>query len=151
MARVYSRKRGKSGSKKPVEKKTPTWIRHTPKEVEMLVVKMAKAENSPSQIGLHLRDAYGIPDVKTVCGKKITQILDEKDLRTELPEDLISLIRKAVMVRKHIEKNNQDNTAKRGLKITESKILRLVRYYKSNERLPDTWKYDPKKAQLLLE
>ncbi len=151
MARVYSRKKGKSGSKKPVVKKTPSWLRHSSKEVEMLVIKLAKSGKTTSQIGLHLRDVYGIPDVRIVCDKKITQILADKKLTTELPEDLLSLIKRSVSVRKHLEKNKQDKTAKRGLQITESKILRLVKYYKGTGKLAIEWKYDPAKAQLLLE
>ena len=42
MARMYSGKRGKSGSKKPLKKTAPSWVRLSAKEAEMLIVKMAK-------------------------------------------------------------------------------------------------------------
>ena len=61
------------------------------------------------------------------------------------------LIRRAVMVRKHLEENRKDMTAKRGLQLTESKIKRLIKYYKKNGKLASEWKYDPERAGLFIE
>lgn len=151
MARMHSRARGKSGSTKPSEQKKPTWITQSPKETELLIVKYAKDGKSASQIGLHLRDEYGIPDVKLAIGKTITQVLAEKKLTAEIPDDLMALIRKAVLVKKHQETNKNDMTAKRGLRLTESKINRLVKYYKATGKLPQSWKYDPERIKLYVE
>ncbi len=151
MARMHARSKGVSGSKKPVKKTVPGWIRYKPREVELLIGKIAKEGKSPSQVGLHLRDTYGIPDVKTLTGKKITKILKEKNLLTEVPEDLRSLIKKSALIRKHMAENKQDNTALLGLQLTESKIKRLVKYYKISGRLPISWKYDPSKSSTYLE
>ena len=150
MARMYSRKKGKSRSKKPLEIKKHSWITYSPKEVEMLIAKLAKEGKKPSQIGLMLRDIYGIPDVRSITKKTITQILKEKNLAGEIPEDLLMLIKKAILIKKHTEKNKHDKTAKRGLQLTESKINRLVRYYKKKGRLPKDWKYNIDKATLYL-
>jgi len=151
MARKYSGAKGKAGSTKPSKLQAPTWIQHKPKEIEMLVVKLAKEGKSASAIGLHLRDAYGIPDVKAATGKNITKILKEKSLEKEIPEDLMAVIRRAVHLRKHMQANKQDMTAKRGLLLTESKIKKLVKYYKTAGRLPLTWRYDPERIKLLVE
>ena len=151
MARMHSRDKGVSGSTKPSKKTSPSWLMYKPKEIELLVVKYAKEGKSASQIGLTLRDKYGIPDVKTVTKKSITQILKEKKLEKEIPEDLMALIRKAVLIRKHMGVNNKDMTGKRGLQLTESKIKRLTKYYKSKGRLPLEWRYDPKRIRLLVE
>ncbi len=151
MARMYSRKKGQSGSKKPAGKTSYSWLGYKPKEAEMLIVKMAKEGKSPSQIGLVLRDSYGIPDVRKLLKKKITDVLESKKLLGELPEDLLSLIRKDVSIIKHLEANKQDMTALRGKQLTESKIKRLVNYYKKKGRIPETWKYDPKKAGMFVE
>jgi small subunit ribosomal protein S15 len=148
MARKYSGAKGKAGSKKPIKKVVPAWVRYGAKEVEMLIVKLAKEGQSPSQVGLHLRDVYGIPDVKTLCKKSITQILTEKKALGQIPEDLQALIRKLILIKKHLEENKIDEVAKRGLHITESKIQRLSKYYKSTGRLPAEWKYDVSKAKL---
>jgi small subunit ribosomal protein S15 len=151
MARMHSRKRGKSSSKKPTTVKTYSWLSYKPKEVEMLIVKMAKEGKAPSQIGLTLRDSYGIPDAKVLIKKKITDLLKDKGLLKELPEDLMALIHKDVALLKHFESNRQDKTALRGIQLTESKIKRLVKYYKSVGRIPEEWKYDPKNAGMYLE
>ena len=42
MARMHSRKKGKSGSKKPPIKFIPKWVRYKKEDVEELVVKLAK-------------------------------------------------------------------------------------------------------------
>src|SRR3989344_558016 len=146
MARMYSRKRGKHGSKKPAKKTAPSWIRYKAKEVELLIAKLAKEGKSSSQIGILLRDVYGIPSVLALCGKSIGTILQEKKLLSEVPEDLTALFRKYAAIRKHIEANKHDETAARGLHLTESKIGRLTKYYKRNGRVPETWKFDTETA-----
>jgi len=151
MARMYSRKKGKAGSTKPSKKAIPSWMRYKPKEIELLIVKLAKEELTPSQIGLHLRDVYGIPDAGVVLKKKITQLLKEKNLTQAMPEDLASLIKRAILIKKHMEQNKKDMSAKRGLQLTESKINRLVKYYKKTKRLPMDWKYDPGNVRLFAE
>tara|TARA_Y100000031_G_C8140523_1_gene347349 strand:+ start:143 stop:598 length:456 start_codon:yes stop_codon:yes gene_type:complete len=151
MARMHSRKKGKSGSTKPVAKKAPSWLQFKGKEVELLVVKYAKEGKTPSQIGTYLRDVHGIPDIAIVTKKSITAILEEKKLLKELPEDLMALIKKAVLVRKHLEANHKDMPGKRGLQLTESKINRLVKYYKRTNKVAKSWKYDPEKVKLQIE
>ncbi|MFH1650273.1 MAG: 30S ribosomal protein S15 [Candidatus Woesearchaeota archaeon] len=151
MARMHGRARGKSGSTKPVEPVAPAWMKLKAKEVETLVLKYAKEGRSPSQIGMRLRDAYGIPDVKLICGKSITKLLEEKKVGLEIPEDLRALIKKSVLVRKHIGSNKQDMTALRGLQLTESKIRRLMKYYKVTGKLDKSWKYDPERVKLYAE
>ena len=89
MARKYSGKHGKSGSKKPVKKVLPVWLRYKPAEVELLVAKLAKEGKSSSDIGTILRDTYGIADVRVLCKKKISNILQEKKLAPEIPDDLL--------------------------------------------------------------
>ena len=151
MARMHSRKRGKARSRKPSKRIAPTWVRYKDKEAEMLIVKLAKEGKTPSQVGLHLRDVYGIPDVKSVTKKKISAILKEKKLLAEIPEDLTALIKKSIRIKKHLEGNNKDQTVRRGLLLTESKINRLIRYYKETKKLPLEWKYDPEKAGMFIE
>ena len=151
MARMYSRKKGKSGSTKPSKKALPTWVRYKEKEVELLIAKLAKEGKTPSQIGLFLRDVYGIPDVRMITQKNITATMKEKNIALKIPEDLAALIKKTAKLNKHIEKKRKDMSAKRGLLLTESKIKRLVKYFKRSKRLPIDWKYDPKKVGLYFE
>ena len=147
---MHSRDKGKSKSTKPA-KRVPSWAPYKEKEVEKLVIKFAKAGNTTSEIGLVLRDGYGIHSVKALTNKKINQILKENDLVKELPEDLLNLIRKMVEVKTHFEKNKQDMTAKRGLQLTQAKIMRLIKYYKKSKRLPVDWKFNPDRLKMYLE
>ncbi|TKJ17108.1 30S ribosomal protein S15 [Candidatus Woesearchaeota archaeon B3_Woes] len=151
MARMYSRNKGKSKSVKPTRKTNLSWLRYKEKEVELLVTKVAKEGKTASEIGLFLRDNYGIPSVKKITNKSISEILKEKKLAKEIPEDLMALIKRTIMLRKHLEKNHKDETAKRGINLTESKIKRLVKYYKQNKKLSMDWKYDPDKIKLFIE
>ena len=150
MARMHSRTRGKAGSTKPVKKTNPTWVSHNSKVVEQLIIKLAKSEKTTSEIGIILRDTYGIPSVRSVTGKKVTKILKENKLNPELPENLRALIVRHINLMKHMESNNHDKTAKRGAELTESKINRLVKYYRRMNKLPANWKYDKSKAKLLV-
>ena len=150
MARMYSGKRGKSGSRKPLKKTAPSWVRLSAKEAEMLIVKMAKEGMPASLIGLTLRDKYGVPDVEALCGKSVTKILGEKKQLPELPEDVTALMRRAAAINKHLLENRHDETARRGLHLAESKIHRLVKYYKRNGRIAEEWKYDLTQAGDLL-
>lgn len=119
-------------------------------EVEELVVKLAKGGHSASMIGLILRDQYGVPDVKQITGKSITRILHAHGLKPEIPEDLMNLIKKAVRLRRHLERNRKDMSSKRALQILESRINRLAKYYVRVGVLPAGWRYEPEKAALLV-
>ena len=111
---------------------------------------MAKRGSSPSQIGVVLRDQYGVPQVKSVTGQKILRILKVSGVAPSLPEDLYHLIKKAVNVRKHIEKFRADRDGKFRLILIESRIHRLARYYRQAKALPPTWRYQSKKADTLI-
>ena len=97
-----------------------------------------------------LRDSHGVPLVKVVTGKSINQILKENDIVTPLPEDLTNLVKKALTLRKHLESNHKDLDSKKGLQRTESKIYRLIKYYKSKKVLEPDFKYDPVKIRTVV-
>ena len=151
MARMHSGDKGKSGSKRPASKEKPSWVELKPKEVEEAIVNLANAGHSQSEIGSMLRDQYGVPSVKAVTGKTIGAILEENKLLADIPEDLMNLIRKSVMLQKHSAKNKKDFTAKHGFQLTVSKIRRLVNYNKKKGKLPSTWRYSEETAALLVK
>jgi small subunit ribosomal protein S15 len=150
MARMYSRKKGQSGSTKPDRKTSPEWVTLVPAEVEKLVMRLGDRGLSPSQIGTLLRDQHAVPDVKLAAKKSITQILEENELLGQHPVDLEDLINRARKIKLHFEENKQDMDAKRGLQLTESKIRRLAKYYKRVGKLPAEWKYGGKKSTVRL-
>ncbi|MEM3412115.1 MAG: 30S ribosomal protein S15 [archaeon] len=135
--------------KKLVSRKRKT--EYQQEEIIDLICEFAKSGKSQSEIGMILRDQYGIPDVKEATGKSISQTLKEKGLLNSWPEDLISLFKKAVRVAKHLEKNKKDVRNRRNLRIIESKIKRLVRYYKGVGRIPDDWYYDIEKIKMIVK
>jgi len=151
MARMHARKRGKSGSKKPAVKAKPDWVEADKREIESLIVKLAKEGMTGSAIGRELRDQYGIPRVKDVMGKTVTAVLKAQKEAPEYPEDLLSLIKKAVFLRKHLDKNPKDTHNTRGLALIESKIRRLQKYYKRKKVLPADWYYKPEEASMLVK
>jgi small subunit ribosomal protein S15 len=83
-------------------------------------------------------------------GKSISKILKEKNISPQLPEDLTNLMRKAVKLGEHLKINNKDVHNTRALRLTEAKILRLAKYYRSNNVIPDDWKYSLSNAKLLV-
>ena len=151
MARMHSGAKGVAGSKKPAVKQQPVWLRYSEKEVELLIQKLAKEGMSASKIGLHLRDVYGIPDLSVITTKKITGILKEKNLAPKMPEDLRALFKKNAQLMKHFELNKHDVPAKRSIFLTESKIRRLVKYYKRSGAIAKTWNYNPADLKFYLE
>ncbi|KAJ5072364.1 40S ribosomal protein S13 [Anaeramoeba ignava] len=151
MGRMFGRGKGMSGSAIPYKRTAPAWLKITPEEVVALICQMAKKGMTPSQIGSRLRDVHGVGQVKAVTSSKILRILKGNGLAPKIPEDLYHLIKKAVSIRKHLEKNRKDKDSKFRLILVESKIHRLSRYYKTNKQLPPTWKYESSTASALVQ
>ncbi|MCQ2086174.1 MAG: 30S ribosomal protein S15 [archaeon] len=151
MARMHARKRGRACSKRPVLTDNPTWVTASSDEVESTIVKLAKDGMGSAKIGLTLRDQYGIPNVKLLTGKTITETMKEKDVAPVLPEDLASLMRRAINLSTHLKENHGDTSNRRGLLLIEAKIRRLERYYKDNAVLPSDWKYSLDTAEIMLK
>jgi len=143
------REKGTSHSTRPVSKRSPTWCKYKPEEVEATVVKLAKEGYDPSKIGTVLRDQHGIPLTKPIVGRTISQILKDEGLAPSLPEDLETLLKKAARLNVHLEKNKKDVHNKRALQLIEAKIHKLSRYYKRRGILSPDWKYDVKAASLI--
>jgi ribosomal protein S15P/S13E len=261
---MHSNGKGIADSALPYKRTAPAWLKITAGEVEEHVSKLAKKGFTPSQIGVHLRDSYGIAQVRSVTGQKILRVLkkqgacsgragaerggggggdrrrrraDDKTnrgalsvagvralaalrvpaqrlpasstvsagmssracarrrstpgprpvartleeerrearpsapvssppvpssplpfppspllagLASALPEDLYFLIKKAVSVRKHLERNRNDKDSKFRLILIESRIHRIARYYKQARALPPTWRYESATASTLV-
>jgi len=151
MARMHARRKGRSGSKRPLVTENPEWVPLDPEEIEERIVKMAKEGMDSARIGMVLRDQYGVPSVKLALGKKISDVIRENGLEPKLPEDLSSLMRKAINLNGHLNENRKDFSNKRNLQLVESKIRRLVKYYKDTGVLPEDWKYSLETAELQME
>ncbi len=154
MARMHTRRRGSSASDKPVTDEPPEWSADDAEAVEERVVELAEQGLTAAEIGIELRDngvkGEPVPDVKLVTGKKVTEILEENDVEPEYPEDLVALMEKALRVREHVDENNTDAANKRAYQNVESKIRRLVDYYRGDE-LPEDFSYSPETARRILD
>jgi len=150
IARLHSKRKGKSGTKRPKEKASPEWVDAKKAEIRETVLRMAKEGVPSSKIGLALRDQYGVPNVRAILGMSLVSFLREEKALPEFPEDLINLIKKAVRMQDHL-KTRRDLHNKVKLGHVESKIGRLVKYYTAKGRLPRGWKYDAEKAALLVK
>jgi len=148
VGRVHSHRHGKSHSTRPVTPSTPTWVKQTSDEIEELVVKYAKEGLKPSEIGIKLRDQYAIPLTRQITKKSVTEILEQKGVKPDMPEDLSNLVTKALGLQKHLKAHKSDRRNVRSLELLEAKVHRLSSYYKEIGRIPKTWKYNAVIAQL---
>lgn len=147
---MHTRRRGRSKSKHPPRDAPPSWVTLSAEEIEKNVVKLRNQGYSASEIGIILRDIYGIPDVKLSAGKNITKILAENNASPKIPEDLMNLMARAVRLHKHLGASPGDTQNRRNLQRVESKIRRLVKYYRRSDKLPAGWEYTPETAEVTL-
>ena len=151
MSRMHSGRKGSSGSKRPLLKENPKWVQQSAEEVKDLVANMVGEGMSMAKVGLVLRDQHAVPNVKLATGKTIKEICVEKGVRFELPDDLQALMKRAVQMSSHVNKNPKDLHNIRGRHLIESKIRRLVKYYKREGVIPETWSYALDTAALQVE
>ena len=150
MGRMHTQGKGISRRCLPYKRTAPSWLDVSTDNLVDQICKLAKKGLYPSQIGVLLRDSHGIPQVKSVTGSKILRLLKKNGLAPEIPEDLYHLIKKAVQVRKHLDRNRRDKDSKFRLILIESRIHRLSRYYRKTQKLPPTWKYVSSTASTLV-
>lgn len=144
---------GKAKSRKPLVEigKMPEDMTVSKAQLEDVIVDYAKQNMHQAQIGQMLKEKHGVKYVKQVFGKRLGEILKEKGVKNEYPQDFLDLIKKAVLMRNHLAKNHRDVYNTTRLKRVESKIWRLTKYYKKVGVISEDWKYDPAKAALLVK
>lgn len=147
MTRIHSHRRGKSQSFKPVNKKVD-WVELTPEQINEVILKLNKEGLNSSQIGVVLRDQYTVPSVRAVVGKKMKEILEDINANPTIPEDLDSLVKRAIKLQNHLKTNKGDRKNVRSLELLEAKIHRVSKYYKTKNIIPKDWKYKAMVAQL---
>lgn len=150
MARMHTRRKGQAGSKRPYRKEPPAWSNTNKEEIENTVQQLAPQGKSSSEIGMILRDRYGVPDVTLATGKKIVTIMKEKNVSPKIPEDIHNLIVKVLELKKHLNRNPKDTHNRRALNNMVSKIRRLEKYYHREGVLPEDWKYSLERAEMLI-
>lgn len=148
MGRLHSHRHGQSHSIRPITPSSTKWVKQNIQEIEELILKYAKDGLTTSEIGVKLRDQYAIPLVKSITKKSITETLEQKGIKQEMPEDLNNIVRKALGLQKHLKTHTSDRRNVRSLELLEAKVHRLSSYYKKIGRIPKTWKYKSVIAQL---
>ena len=151
MARMHSKGKGKSGSNKPLLGGLPEWSNSDKKEIEGIIVQLSEEGHTNSSIGTILRDKHGVPDVRLVTGERISQTLNRLGQSSGLPEDLMSLMRRALRLIDHLTQNSKDIHNRRQLELCESKIRRLSRYYRENNQIDSEWTYKRDQLRLMVE
>ncbi len=153
MARMHTGKHGKSKSRKPYveEGSKPEGLELSEKEITKLIVDYAKQGIPQAQIGQTLKEKHNVPYIKHLYKRRLNAVLKENGFTSELPQDLLDLLKRSVTLRKHIEKNHNDIHNKTALSRVEAKIWRLSNYYKNEKVLPSDWKYDPVKVALIIK
>merc|ERR1712165_369124 len=150
MGRMHAPGKGIAASALPYVRKAANWQRLSKEDIVDSMIKLAKKGYRPSAIGVQVRDQHGIAQSKYVTGSKVLRVLKANGMAPELPEDLYFLIKKAVTMRKHLNKNKKDKHGKFRLILVESRIHRLARYYKTQNSLAANWKYDSNTAAALI-
>jgi small subunit ribosomal protein S15 len=148
MARIHSHRHGASHQTRPTSKRAPAWVTYGPDELKAAIVKLAKDGLTPSQIGIALRDDYGVPLTRPLIGESVTEVLKEGKVMPKLPQDLQDLINRSQRVKGHLDAHKGDRKNVHSLELVEAKIYRLVKYYKAKGLLPEDFRYQAVVAQL---
>ena len=94
-----------------------------------------------SQIGRELKEKYNIK-VKEILNKKLAKYaIKDLNLKQEMPEELLYLFKKVNKMLKHLELHKKDVVTKKKLEELENRIKSLIKYYKKNKKLQQTFEY----------
>jgi small subunit ribosomal protein S15 len=107
----------------------PTWVKMKDTELKKIIVELAE-KYAPAQIGIILRDQYGIPTTK-LFGKKLKEFL--KELGIERNEDLENAEKKVEKIKEHLKTNITDRKAKHKLQRAQSRLNITKNYFKKKE------------------
>ena len=94
-------------------------------ELKDIIAELAK-KNSPSKIGIILRDQYGIPTTK-IFGKKLKDYL--KELGIEINENLENAKKKVDRMKEYLKNNITDKKAKHRLQKAQSRLNITKKYF----------------------
>ena len=151
MSRIHSGRKGRAGSHRPYPLSKPEWVTVSSEETVEQAVQLAKTGLSAAQVGLALRDSFGVPTARLLTGKRLGASLAEHGIRPEIPDDLQALLKRVVHLQRHLATHPKDRSNRRGLSLMESRIRRLAAYYRERKLLPANWSYTSASAVLQVE
>ena len=103
----------------------PLWLKMKEEELKKIIKELAK-KYQPAQIGLILRDQYGIPTTR-LYGKKLAQYL--KELNLPANKELENIKKKLERIKEHLKTNITDKKAKHKLQKAQSKVSKARKYF----------------------
>ncbi len=122
------------------------------KEIYDLIEELTKKGKTTTEIGLILKEKYGVKSVLEATGKKIGKLQKELNLKGDkLPDEMLYLIKKTVKLIKHNENNKKDMSGKLGYQKSVSKIKRLRKHYVKTKKIDSNWRYSDQSAKLLVK
>jgi len=103
----------------------PSWLKLSEEEMEKIIVDLS-SKHSPAQIGLILRDQYGVPTTK-VYGKKLSEYLEKAGIKTNT--ELENAKKKFEKMKEHLSLNKQDKRSKHKFQKAQSHLNAMNSYY----------------------
>ena len=140
MARMHSDKKGKSASLGPLTTTVQTYMPKSIAEVKTEIIRLAHRGYTCASIGTILRDQYAVGCCEDILGMSLLVFMRENACAPAIPDDLNALVERANNIRQHLFLNNRDKDAKYRLNLINSRLHRLVRYYKQKSLIPGSWK-----------
>jgi len=108
----------------------PPWLKIKEEEMKKIIVELAE-KHQPAQIGLILRDQYGIPSTR-LYGKKLMEYLKEAGITTN--PDLENAEKKFENLKVHLKTNITDRKAKHRLQKAQSRLNILKKYFAKKDK-----------------
>lgn len=112
-------------AKKQVSMEKPVWLKTSEEDVKKIIAELA-GKHQPAEIGIILRDQYGIPTTK-IYGKKLSVYL--KELGIEVNEIQLQNVQKKVEnLKEHLKNHGQDKKAKHKIQRPQSRVQKMKKY-----------------------
>jgi len=112
-------------TKKSAKMEKPVWLKLSEDDMKKIISELA-GKHQPAQIGLILRDQYGIPTTK-IFGKRLSVYL--KELGIETKADLVNAEKKFDKLKEHMKKHITDKKAKHKSQKAHSNLIKLKQYH----------------------
>ena len=103
----------------------PTWVKMQEPELKKIIVELLE-KYPPSQIGMVLRDQYGIPTTR-IYGRKLKEYLTEAGI--EVNEDLDNAEKKVERMKEHLKSNITDRKAKHKFQGAQARLNITRKYF----------------------
>jgi len=107
----------------------PTWVKTDEAALKKIIAELAE-KNSAPEIGLILRDQYGIPTTK-IFGKKLKQYL--KELGLDKNEEVDNVSKKVERLKEHLKTNVTDKKAKHKLQKAQAQLNTVNKYFEKKK------------------